>query len=39
MEVLMGKIEPGFDSKRFVPLDEWELMKSKVNKIIEPVIA
>jgi hypothetical protein len=39
IEVLMGKVEPGFDSKRFVPLDEWELMESEVNKLIEPVIA
>jgi hypothetical protein len=37
MEILMGKVEPAFDAKRFVPLDEWELMESELDKLVEPV--
>lgn len=37
IEIVMGKVEPAFDAKRFVPLDEWEQMESEVTKLIEPV--
>ena len=37
IDLVMAKVEPAFDAKRFVPLDELELMESEVNKLLETV--
>jgi hypothetical protein len=37
IDLVMAKVEPAFDAKRFVPLDEWELMESEISKLVETV--